>query len=482
MNRPQLTSNVQHLPSIQSRRASQGSTAEICPSLARRACNIFHLFFLLFFCLLSGCSSWLPELVPFGAVSAPDHNRSLNGLGLHRKMWESSGAKCLTPQRLSPKLDNMDVIVLVGQSFEPPGLTARRWLEDWLAQEPGRTVVYFGRDFNADLQYRRQTISQLEPALQPRGEELLAMSEVRELNLRLRELPESTFCGWFFFDTQHPNTVYQNFTGSWADDLSAKLSQSNAGWPVRVALQPPDNRLFSSKKPAFTTPKSTNVAPVNSQQATVDGENNDELSGHSQWDPEELDTPEKWTAELRRAPRSETLVAADDGQALAFRLTSTRFEGSQILVVANGAPLLNGSLVEPLHQHFGERLIEACRPADRVALLAFDQSGISFSNVPEKDNRAAGLEMLTVWPLSGITMPAALLGLIVCASLLPILGRPQSLVQRSVSDFGLHVDAIGRMLFEARDATHAKTAITDYFLKVRGENPPDWLDAVEERD
>ena len=133
----------------------------------------------------------------------------------------------------------------------------------------------------------------------------------------------------------------------------------------------------------------------------------------------------------------------------------------------------------PLHQRIGALLIDACLPAERVALLAFDDSGLSISNVPEEDSRAAGLEMLTVWPLSGITMPAAMLGVIVCVSLLPILGRPQSLARRTVSDFGLHVDAIGRMLFEARDIQHAKLAVSDYFRKVRGEPPPTWLESVD---
>ncbi len=429
---------------------------------------------------LSGCGSWLPELVPFGAVTGPDHNRSLNGLGLHRKMWEASGAKCLTPQKLSPKLDNMDVIVLVGQSFQPPGLAARRWLEDWLGKEAGRTVIYFGRDFNADLAYRRQTLGQLAPDLQQRGEELLAIREADEFNTRLQQLTESTFCGWFYLDTQQPLRLVSKFSGSWADAISRLPRPENATWPVRIALQPPDDARWRSKKPRHLvdtqTTTSSSGKPMDAGAVSSDDE---DLNGLSQWDPEELDTQEKWADEIRRAPHSELLLGAEDGQALVYRLTSPRFAGSQILVIANGAPMLNGSMVEPLHQHIGEKIIEACLPAKRVALLAFDESGLVISYSPENDTRAAGLEMLTVWPLSGITMPAALLGIVVCASLLPILGRPQSLLRRSVSDFGLHVDAIGRMMAEARDLEHAKTAIKEYFRKVRGETPPEWIDGVD---
>ena len=85
------------------------------------------------------------------------------------------------------------------------------------------------------------------------------------------------------------------------------------------------------------------------------------------------------------------------------------------------------------------------------------------------------MQVLTVWPLSAITMHAAFLGIIAFVVLLPILGRPQSLAGRSVTDFGLHVEAMGRMMFESRDLLYGLKSIQDYFTKVRRESPPDWL-------
>ncbi len=422
----------------------------------------------------SGCSSWLPEMTPFGAVTSPDVDRSLNGLGLHREMWETNGVRCLKPLRLSPRLDDMDVIVLVGQSFEPPGRGARQWLENWLASDSGRTVIYFGRDFNADVYYRRQSLAQLPSDQQQRAAELLALREADELNLRIKQLSDSTFCGWFYLDTQHSLDEIDRFTGLWADAEPA-LNTLPGSWPVRVALAPPDDAIRKRQRPAWIgKPKTVNPLKPPGQ-VSSDDETDESFS---QWHPEEIDSVEEWNAAVSDAHQSEILLASHDGTPLVFRLTSDRFVGSQILIVTNGAPLLNGSLVLPLHQQIGERLIDTCLPAKRVALLAFDDRGLMISNIPEQDNRAAGLEMLTVWPLSGITMPAAMLGIIVCISLLPILGRPQSLARRSVSDFGLHVDAIGRMLYEAHDMEHAKSAITDYFRKVRGEAPPEWIESV----
>ena len=71
-------------------------------------------------------------------------------------------------------------------------------------------------------------------------------------------------------------------------------------------------------------------------------------------------------------------------------------------------------------------------------------------------------------------MPAALPGLNACAAWWTILGRPQTLAKRSVSDFGLHVEAIGSLMMETRESTYATQAIQEYFRKVRGEAPPAW--------
>jgi len=429
-------------------------------------------------CLLTGCSSWLPEMVPYGAVTVPDVNRSLNGLGLHREMWEVTGARCLTPQKLSPKLQTVDVIVLIGQTFEPPGAAARSWLEDWLASQAGRTVIYFGRDFNAELDYRRKTLTRLPVEDQPRGAEILALREAEEFNQRLRQVSEPTFCDWFFLDTRRIAVEYHSFQGAWVEQEPG-LNDLAGNWSVRMALQPPDARQWPSNYPSWLTKPQTNnpLLPVRSAPL-----GDDEAQTRSRWEPEEFASTDQWDAAVQGAATSEILLAGDDGLPLIFRLSSERYPDSQILIVANGAPLLNGSLVLPLQQRLGELLIDSALPAKRVALLAYDETGLMISHVAETDNRAAGLEMLTVWPLSGITMPAALLGIIACAALLPILGRPRKAATRSVSDFGLHIEALGRMLYEARDLPHARSAIANYYRQVRGEPPPQWLEEMPNGD
>lgn len=433
------------------------------------------LFQLLLVCCLSsaftGCARFIPEFEPFGSVKGMDATRSVNGLAVHRRMWESAGAKCLFPQKLSPRLDDFDVIVLVGQSFAPPGKEARKWLEDWLAEEKGRSVIYFGRDFNAKIYYRQKTLELLEADKVAKGEIDIASAKAAEIAQRIPQIQESTFCGWFYLDTTTQRKEYN--ASDLKSDWSVGLDQLKGTWPVGITLREPKPE-WKNQAPSWIVKKPAGgvLKPASTFGPTF--EPNDSVS-RSAWFNAEYEDQEEWDGAFRNLPKSHTLLASSDGRPLLFRLTSEKYRGSQIIVAANGAPFLNASVVDPLHRELGAKIIEQCLPAKRIGLLAYGSRGIYISKIAEEDTKAAGLEMLTVWPLSGITMPAALLGVVVCAALLPILGRAKRRPKRTVSDFGLHVEALGRMLFDSKDAGYAKKTIEDYFHRVRGEAPPGWL-------
>ena len=426
--------------------------------------------------LLGGCSNILPPPKDFGLVKGSSSFRSLNGLAILIKMWEEAGAKCLYPQKLSPKLESMDAIVLVGDTFAPPGTEARKWLEEWLGKKPNRTVIYFGRDYNAEIEYRKATLDSLTPEDKALGELRLAQDEALELNQKLEALSESTFCRWFYLDVDEPRVSSKSFSGPWAEILGNKDLDIPVDWPVGITLYPP-SRDFRKQKPSWLTGKNP-AAPNNQFKAAptfADGKRSFEVSN---WNEQELDTDAAWNNAFRNLPKTELLLSNDSGRPLAFRLTDNRkYPDSQIIILTNGAPLLNGSIVRPWHQKISAKLIEASMPAERVAMLRYDQSGIMISSAPEKEPMG-GLEFLMVWPISAVTMPAALLCILVCAVLWPILGRPRTTPNRSVSDFGLHIDALGKILHDSRDLSYAKNVVSQYFRQVRDEAPPVWLETL----
>ncbi len=428
---------------------------------------------LLVLCLptLSGCG-FIPWTESYGEVTGTVSTRSLNGVGVHRRMWETAGVKVLTPQKLSSRLDKIDSIVLIGTTYRPPGQLAREWLEKWLKEKSGRTVVYFGRDFDAIQLYRQDTLDQVAPSDRERAETQLASRQATNYTSRLQQIPEGTFCRWFYLQTSAPPTEYASFTGPWAKELQGLEGK----WPVSMLLEPPNTRL-KTQKPSWIKSGIAPLAPARTIFQGVDGEEQlgDKEIQRSIWKADELKDAKSWDSEWSAAGEYEVLLAGSDNSPLIHRITHSSFKGSQILIVANGAPFLNGSLIKPLHRGIGELIIKECLPAKRIAMIRFDETGLLISNIESGSERDFGMQLLTVWPLSAITMHAAFLGIIAFAVLLPILGRPQRLKERSVTDFGLHIEALGRMLFEARDLQYGLRSITDYFTKVRRESPPAWV-------
>src|SRR5262245_19640923 len=77
-------------------------------------------------------------------------DESINGLGVLSEMFSRAGHRVVTTTRLTPRVArSADVIVWFVQDFTPPGDKAVDWLEEWLEDEPGRTLILVGRDFDA---------------------------------------------------------------------------------------------------------------------------------------------------------------------------------------------------------------------------------------------------------------------------------------------------------------------------------------------
>lgn len=430
--------------------------------------------------LIPGCSSQNSR--EFGAVGS-NARTSLNGLGIHKKMWEQAGAKCVTPASLSTRLESVDVIVLVSQTFDPPSLAAREWLEEWLQSEPGRTVIYFGRDFNAELYYFQHLVDSASLADKPLLQLELAKVQVKEIQSRIDASGQSVFCGWFNWDMNQPYRVVSSVDGPWAASLS---SADKLDWPIRTRLQPPQSEMKNAIPNWLTTPKKKPALPTGPVIPGINDEDDDDDEGklvyRSKWEAEEIESVDQWNSLYDDLPESEVLLESSQGDALVFRLTSSeRFGQGQVIVAINGAPFLNATSVKPAYGKVGAMIIDECPNANKVALLAYNSSGIQISLIEEIDARGFGLEMLVQWPLSAITIPACILGIVVCISLLPILGRPSELPKRSVSDFGMHIEALGDMIRDTNDEAYARQAVADYFRIVRVEQPPAWVIAPSEK-
>jgi hypothetical protein len=125
---------------------------------------------------------------------------------------------------------------------------------------------------------------------------------------------------------------------------------------------------------------------------------------------------------------------------------------SQLIMVANGAFLLNLPLVNHEHRKLAGKLIEAVGQPGRVVFLESDRGG------PPIDPSATDSSLWRVfgaWPLNAILLHFAVLGVIFCFARWPIFGRAKTPVSESIADFGKHVEAVGDLLRRTKDRNYA---------------------------
>jgi hypothetical protein len=156
---------------------------------------VFALVFLgLFFLTTGGCR---PGVDTAYARRQGSSWSSVNGTGVLGKMFENAGHTVFSWQMLSPRLRRRaDCIVWFANDFSPPSGKVCDWLESWLREEPGRTLIYVGRDFDAALWYWEQIL----PGAPPDQKAEIQRRRVEaksQFNSELRTITTAEECEWF---------------------------------------------------------------------------------------------------------------------------------------------------------------------------------------------------------------------------------------------------------------------------------------------
>jgi len=117
-------------------------------------------------------------------------------------MFERAGHKVLARTSLSPWLrQNADCIVWFPDDFRGPSPQVQTWLVGWLAEEPERTLIYVGRDFDAAPRYWEK-IRALAPASQLAEIQRRKAAADLLFNEQRARLRENEDCGWFKVDVK----------------------------------------------------------------------------------------------------------------------------------------------------------------------------------------------------------------------------------------------------------------------------------------
>ncbi|MEN1678093.1 MAG: hypothetical protein AAGJ46_00760 [Planctomycetota bacterium] len=333
---------------------------------------------------------------------------SINGTAVLGKMIEKAGHKVRSVDRLYPKVGNADVIVWFCDDFGAPSAEARQWLDDWLLlSDEAKTLVFVTRDYEAGALYW----SEMQKTA-PAGLQKTLGNERRQSQTRFNQYrggaPVTDAAGdWFTTDRRTTTRTIQQLSGPWAKGVDASKTQIEH----RAYLTPSDEADFL-------------------------------------------------LADERGHPLASEIVYSGESW-------QTNVKDSRVVMIENGAFLLNGALVNKEHRKLAGRLVDHLGPPKlNVVFLESDSDPPVLADDPSV-GPASAFKHLTLWPIGAPIVQALALGVAYAAFRWPIFGRPRRGEEASLTDFGRHVEAVGRLLAATRDRTYADAQLRAYFQAAR---------------
>jgi hypothetical protein len=373
--------------------------------------------FVLLLLLLAGCS---PEITTtYGEREGAGAWESVNGTSVLGKMFEQAGHRVSSWGTLSPRLDEKaDCIVWFPNDFDPPDKAVCQWLDDWLAEDPDRTLIYVGRDFDAESSYWDHVLPD-------------APSDQKEL-VRKR-----------LYDAK--------------DRLTPAKKTPDKKTPDKKTPDKKSRDRKSSGKSEPPKPETCEWFTLNTSKAPREVRS---LQGRADW----LEGVKAENVEImlhnRLVPPKTADVLLKSGKDVLVSEEQT--EGGRRILVVNGSFLLNLPLVNHEHRKLAAKLIDSLpAPNQRVVFLESSAGGPPIrddDHVPEP----TVWELFNVWPTNWILLHLAIVGVIFCFVRWPIFGRPRDLETSGRSDFGHHIDALADLLQRTHDRTYATQQINNY--------------------
>jgi hypothetical protein len=139
-------------------------------------------------------------------------------------MFAQRGHTVLSVGRLSPKIrDRADVIVWFPNDFRVPSEPVCEWLDDWLLEEEGRTLIYVGRDFDAEPGYWEAVLAGVPPEQETEVRKLYQQARLR-FNVGRYGLAPNESCRWFSLQGQHRPRKVRTLDGQadWLENVDSK--------------------------------------------------------------------------------------------------------------------------------------------------------------------------------------------------------------------------------------------------------------------
>ncbi len=415
-------------------------------------------------CCLSGCST--PAFNDeYGVRGEFNSSNGVNAVSVFAQMAENAGCDVRSARRLSPKLfQNVDCVVWFPDRLAPPKQATRLWLERWLGEGSNRTLIYVGRDYDAEPSYwanvlpgapkeqKPPILARIEKAKKTRSE--ARISYFAALNRRAKELAK-------------------NNSGTTSKEKASNKTESDANEEVKTSKESKSRRANDwgfefiladdwDDEPWFTY-KNKPAEKIR------------ELQGDSKW----LDRMNASECDIeltaRMTPIGATPLISSKGDVI---LANQSLNGGRLFLVANGSFLLNAQLVNRENRKLADKLVKEIAASGapnattkKVLFLESDEFDPRVIRPEDENNEGDLFRIMLTWPLNVLFFHIGLVGFIYCLGRWPIFGLPKDEASGAPSDFGKHVVALSELLRRDGDASFAMQEYLSYKQQQEDERP-----------
>ena len=192
--------------------------------------------------LIAGCAEAdLPTY--YGRSQIPLVGASVNGTDVLAGMFTAAGHTVAFRRTLiTSEMDSVDAIVWFPDDYAAPSAEVCQRLDDWLAERPGRTLVYVGRTFDAAPSYWRTLAPHVSAEQQAEYRSREQQAKMRAA-FWPRPTSEELACEWFEIIAQDSRPG-RDLTGPWCEGVDLAKTDISLWW--RLAPARPEQALLAS--------------------------------------------------------------------------------------------------------------------------------------------------------------------------------------------------------------------------------------------
>lgn len=398
---------------------------------------------------VTGCQSRSLDTT-YGPSKGLRGRTSINGFGALRNAYVDSGFRDRDVNRLTNRARQIDTIVWTPTHITPISSEVTRWMESWFRLGK-RTLVYVVPDSGSEANYWKEARADADPEqrLEYRRRWAGCLNQQTQWTLNRKAVVSN---GWFQLRPKLQEATAKHILLS-KEEKSNQLSSEESAASVRLewVIEPFDKD---------NQPSNSGTIPF---QATG--------PGGAAWIPFENAKPTSTPTDFN------AVVTTPSGEATIAEITSDRWPDSKIIVVAGGSLVTNYAMTRRANRMLVQTLVDRSSRGGTEALAGFCSvdGNVPVSETARSSPGMTGMELLTVYPLSLVTIHAALLGLIICLMMFPIFGRAKKVERGSLNDFGDHLDAVAALMKKNGGQAYARKQISDYMRRMHGETSGPWV-------